>query len=163
MEQQESFSSVDPFHEKSQEKAHNCCFYIHLKGRKRTNNWRWFSKISSSSSGIKCWKQKGYNVRALVKKYESMSSLNFQLKRFKGWVKYFTVVCIRNHDLNYWIIWLWSKESVDGISTILFIAHTLMTVPYLATNPKSHTNITLNTHALIPVIRAYKLEFKAKH
>lgn len=38
-----------------------------------------------------------------------------------------------------------------------------MTVPYLATNPKSHTNITLNTHALILVIRAYKLEFKAKH
>lgn len=71
MEQQESFSSVDSFHEKSQEKAHNCCFYIHLKGRKRTNNWRWFSKISSSSTGIKCWKQKGYNVRALVKKYES--------------------------------------------------------------------------------------------
>lgn len=71
MEQQESFSSVDPFHEKSQEKAHNCCFYIHLKGRKRTKHWRWFSKISSSSTGIKCWKQKGYNVRALVKKYES--------------------------------------------------------------------------------------------
>lgn len=36
----------------------------------------------------------------------TMSSLNFQLKHFKVWIKYFTVASIRNHALNCCSVWL---------------------------------------------------------